>query len=69
MTTKAKMQTKADLIQIIIKNTRRIPARFQPAVKRDFLVGLKYKNKGQLKRIASKMIVEVDKSGWGIKFR
>jgi len=58
--------TKAELIAVITKKTSMIPARFQPAVKRSFLSSLKYKAKPELKRIASKMKVEVDKTGYDI---
>ena len=61
-------ETKADLIAIIKGKTRKIPTRMQPAVKRSFLTGLKYKSKAELKRIASRMKVKVDKTGYDITF-
>ena len=72
MTVKNKIKkdiTKAELIRVITKKTAKIPAHFQPMVKRDFLVGLKYKTKPQLKHIASRMIVEVDRTGYNITIR
>jgi hypothetical protein len=62
-----KVTTKAELIAVITKKTRRIPARFQPTVKRTFLNGLKYKTVPQLKRLVSRIKVEVDKTGYDIR--
>ena len=59
--------TKAELIAVITGKTKKIPARFQPAVKRSFLAGLKYRTKPELKRIASRMKVEVDSTGYDIR--
>jgi len=62
-----KDMTKAELIAVITKKTGKIPTRFQPWVKKTFLSGLKYKTKSQLKRIASKVEVEVDSTGYDIR--
>ena len=61
-----KDMTKAELIAVITQKTKKIPARFQPSVKRSFLDGLKSKTKPQLKRIASRMTIEVDRTGYDI---
>ena len=61
-----KDMTKAELIAVITRKTNVIPARFQPMVKRSFLSGLKYKAKPELKRIASRMKVEIDRTGYDI---
>jgi hypothetical protein len=58
--------TKAELIRVITQKTDKIPTRFQPMVRRSFLNGLKYKTKPELKRIASKIKVEVDSTGYDI---
>ena len=59
--------TKAELIATIVAKTHKIPTRFQLQVKAAFLNSLKYKTKPQLKRIASRMKVEWDAHGWGIR--
>jgi len=61
-----KDQTKTELIKVITAKTKKIPSRYQPMVKRSFLNGLKYKTKPELKRIASRMKVEVDRTGYDI---
>ena len=58
--------TKAELLAVITQKTDKIPARFQPMVRRSFLNGLKYKTKPELKRIASRIKVEVDSTGYDI---
>ena len=62
-----KDMTKAELVELIEGKTAKIPVRFQPQVRVAFLNGLRYKNKAQLKRIASRMKVEWDAHGWGIR--
>jgi hypothetical protein len=61
-----KDMTKSELIAVITSKTKKIPTRFQPAVKRTFLNALKYKTRPQLKRIASRMRVEFDRTGYDI---
>ena len=61
-----KNMTKAELIRVITQKTNKIPTRFQPIVKRTFLNGLKYKTKPELKRIASRIKVEIDSTGYDI---
>ena len=61
-----KDMTKAELVRVITEKTAKIPAKFQPQVRATFLNGLKYKTKPQLKRIASRMVVEWDAHGWDI---
>jgi hypothetical protein len=58
--------TKAELIAIITKKTKKIPLRFQPMVRQSFLRGLRYKTKSELRRIATRMKIEVDRHGWDI---
>ena len=58
--------TKAELIDAITAKTHKIPARFQPSVKRNFLDGLKYRDKSRLQRILSRMRIEVDRDGYDI---
>ena len=74
MATKTRVKSKAkkdmakvELIAVITRKTSVIPAKFQPQVKVAFLSSLKYKTKPQLKRIASRMRVEWDAHGWGIR--
>lgn len=61
-----KDRTKAELISAITAKTRRIPARFQPAVKHVFIAPLKYATITRLRRILSNMKIRVDKTGWDI---
>lgn len=58
--------TKTELIRVITLKTSKIPDRFQSAVRNSFLNGLKYKTKSELKRIASRMRVKVDRTGYDI---
>ena len=55
-----KEMTKAELIEAISKKVRRA----KPIVKNDFINGLKYKNKAELRRLLKK--VKVDRDGYGI---
>ncbi len=61
-----KEKSKAELIGIIEQKTSKIPSRYQSQVRSNFLGGLKYKTKPELRRIASVMKVHIYKDGWGI---
>lgn len=59
---KTEEMTKAELIQAITVKVKRA----KPIVKNDFIRGLKYQNKTQLKRYLKK--AKVDRDGYGISF-
>lgn len=56
--------TKAELIAIIKKKMHRV----KPSLASPFLRSLKYKKKSELKRIATRMHVKVDKTGYDITY-
>lgn len=62
MVTKA--TTKAELIMIIKKKMRRV----KPSQATPFFRSLKYKKKSELKRIATRMKVKVDKTGYDLTY-
>lgn len=62
-----KDMTKAELIDAITRKTKKIPARFQPLLERDFLASLKRKTNTQLRHILSRMRVSVDSTGYDIR--